>query len=131
MESMALSSSSQTQHFYKAICALIDGTPTELVYAEHSDKIVIFCTQYSKIGSLFSATKDQVETLDSLAEIVYSVKQIAGPENIEQEAAVRFIAEQLDISKKLCIFICLKTYEKEVVRAVLDALINLKNNRIK
>lgn len=131
MESMSLSENNcKPTTFYKSICAKIDQVETEIVYADHTNKLFIIVTQYQKLGSLLTVTKEQAENLDSVAEAVYTVKHLFGVENPEQLAVARFIAEKLDIQKELCLFLCLKTYSPDIARAVVDVLIDFKSGNI-
>ncbi|CAF4779814.1 unnamed protein product [Pieris macdunnoughi] len=47
------------QNFFKSIAADIDDVPTEIVYADYSDKIMLIISQYQKIGSLLMIQKEQ------------------------------------------------------------------------
>lgn len=115
---------------YKSVCAKIDKVETDILFANHSEQIVVIATQYKKLGSLLTVSKDCVDSLDQISDAVYTVKAISGREKIEEEAAARFIAESLNIDKKLYVFLSLKSYDKEIVKAVADAVFNLKHNLV-
>lgn len=98
----------------------IGGIRTEFVYGEFADKYMIVAAQYGKIGSLLKLTVDQV---DGASEPVYSVKVLFGADNIEQQAAARYILQALNIQKPVLLFLSLKLYEPANVKAITETLI--------
>ncbi|CAF4779794.1 unnamed protein product [Pieris macdunnoughi] len=113
------------QNFFKSIAADIDDVPTEIVYADYSDKIMLIISQYQKIGSLLMIQKEQVHSPLGSNDI-YTTKVIFGASGEEQQVAARHLAEAIDICKPLCIFINLKSYDIETVKACKDIILDLK-----
>lgn len=131
MQSMSLQNleedSSQAPSFYKSVGVKINDVHTDIIYADHENKLLIIVTQYQKFGALLSVTKEQVVNFGGSAEPTYVVKPVFGSEKLEQQAAARFIAEKLNISKPLSIFLCLNGYEAEIVRALAEVLLEIQN----
>ncbi|CAH4017986.1 unnamed protein product [Pieris brassicae] len=117
--------SESNQNFFKSIAADIDEVPTEIVYADYSDKIMLIISQYQKIGSLLMIQKEQVHSPLGSNDI-YTTKVIFGASGEEQQVAARHLAEAIDICKPLCIFINLKSYDIETVKACKDIILDLK-----
>lgn len=113
------------QNFFKSIAADIDGVPTEIVYADYADKIMLIISQYQKIGSLLMIQKEHVHSPLGSNDI-YTTKVIFGASGEEQQVAARHLAEAINISKPLCIFINLKSYDIETVKACKDIIFDLK-----
>lgn len=113
------------QQFFKSIAADIDQVPTEIVLAEYSDKILLIVSQYQKIGSMLMIQKDQVHSPLGTDDI-YTTKVIFGASGEEQQVAARYLAEAIKITKPLCIFINLKSYDIETVKACKDIILDLK-----
>ncbi|XP_026486100.1 uncharacterized protein LOC113393437 isoform X3 [Vanessa tameamea] len=84
------------QKLFKSIAADIDDVPTEIVIADYTDKTLLIVSQYQKIG------------------------------REEQQVAARYLAEAINITKPLCIFINLKSYDIETVKACKDIILDLK-----
>ncbi|XP_068630677.1 proteasome assembly chaperone 3-like [Battus philenor] len=115
---------SETQ-FFKSIAADIDDVPTEIVMAEYADKILLIVSQYQKMGSMLMIQKDQVHSpLGS--DDIYTTKVIFGATGLEQQVAARYLAEAINITKPLCIFINLKSYDIETVKACKDIILDFK-----
>lgn len=113
------------QQLFKSIAADIDDVSTEIVLAEYSDKILLIVSQYQKIGSMLMIQKDQVQSSLSNTDI-YTTKVIFGATGEEQQVAARYLAEAIKISKPLCIFINLKSYDIETIKACKDIILDLK-----
>lgn len=132
MESMSLTGKSEENSellsFYKSIGVKINDIPTDIIYADHENKLLIIASQYQKFGALLSVTKEQIINLDHNTEPVYTVKPLFGSEDSDQQAAARFIAEKLNIQKPLSIFLCLNKYEPEIVKALVDVLVDIQRN---
>lgn len=130
MQSLSLGNSagnsSEQLSFYKAIGVKINEVHTDIIYADHENKLLIIASQYQKFGALLSVTKEQVVNFGS--EPIYVVKPIFGSEDLEQQAAARFIAEKLNINKPLSIFLCLDHYQPEIIRALVDVLLDIKKS---
>lgn len=114
------------QQLFKSIAADIDDVPTEIVYAEYSDKIMLIVSQYQKIGSMLMIHKDQVHSPLGTNDI-YTTKVIFGATGEEQQVAARYLAEAIKITKPLCIFINLKSYDIETVKACKDIILDLRS----
>lgn len=126
MKSMSLNENEQIPDSnFHVFAASILGVHTDFVYGEFVNKYMIIAAQYGKIGGLLKVTVDQAEDGLNITEPVYSVNVVFGADSIEQQAAARYIAQALDIRKPLLLFLCLKNYETDAVRAVVDALLNV------
>lgn len=108
---------------FLSFAADIGGVRTEFVYGEFADKYMIVAAQYGKIGSLLKVTVDQV---NGTADPVYSINVLFGADNIEQQAAARYIIQILAIKKPVLLFLSLTLYESENVKAVAEALLTAK-----
>ncbi|XP_050343139.1 proteasome assembly chaperone 3 isoform X2 [Nymphalis io] len=113
------------QKLFKSIAADIDDVPTEIVIAEYTDKTLLIVSQYQKIGSLLTIQRDQVHNPLGIDNI-YTTKVIFGAAGEEQQVAARYLAEAINITKPLCIFINLKSYDIETVKACKDIILDLK-----
>lgn len=122
MKSLSVNENAEVvdQKNFLVFAADIGGIPTEFVYGECTDKYMIVAAQFGKIGSLLKITVEQV---DSTSEPVYSINVLFGAENIEQQAAARYIIQKLNIQKPALLFLSLKLYEPENVKAVTEALL--------
>lgn len=131
MESMSLTgeenNSSDYLSFYKSIGVKINDIPTDIIYADHENRLLIIVSQYQKFGALLSVNKEQIEHLGSSSEPVYTVKPLFGNEDPQQQAAARFIAEKLNIQKPLNIFLCLNNYDPNLVKALVDILLDVQS----
>ncbi|CAG5040268.1 unnamed protein product [Parnassius apollo] len=116
------------QQLFKSIAADIDEIPTEIVFAEYTDKILLIVSQYQKIGSMLMIQKDQVHSPLGTDDI-YTTKVIFGATGEEQQVAARYLAEAIKINKPLCIFINLKSYDIETVKACKDIILDLKQEK--
>lgn len=113
------------QQLFKSIAADIDDVQTEVVLIEYTDKTLLIVSQYQKIGSLLMIQKDQVHSPLGTNDI-YSTKVIFGASGEEQQVAARYLAEAIGITKPLCIFINLKTYDIETIKACKDIILDLR-----
>lgn len=116
--------SESDQQLFKSIAADIDDVPTEIVFSEYSDKIMLIVSQYQKIGSMLMIQKDQVHSPLGTNDI-YTTKVIFGAAGEEPQVAARYLAEAIKITKPLCIFINLKSYDIETVKACKEVILNL------
>lgn len=110
---------------FKSIAADIDDVPTEVVLAEYTDKTLIIISQFQKIGSMLTVQKDEVHNPLGTSDI-YTTKVIFGATGEEQQVAARYLAEAIKITKPLNIFINLKSYDIETVKACIDIIQDLK-----
>lgn len=118
--------SDSTQKLFKSVAADIDDVATEVVLAEYIDKTLLIISQYQKIGSMLMIQRDQVHSPLGVDNI-YTTKVIFGATGEEQQVAARYLAEELNITKPLCIFINLKSYDIETVKACKDIVLDLKS----
>lgn len=118
--------SDSTQKLFKSVAADIDDVATEVVLAEYTDKTLLIISQYQKIGSMLMIQRDQVHSPLGVDNI-YTTKVIFGATGEEQQVAARYLAEELNITKPLCIFINLKSYDIETVKACKDIILDLKS----
>lgn len=125
MQSLSLHTQEEvTANNLNVFATKINENHTDFVVGEFTNKYMIIATQYEKIGSLLKVLVDRVEQPSSVVEAVYTVSVVFGSDNEEQQAAARFIAEQLNIRKPLLIFLCLKDYKIETVKVLVDAILN-------
>lgn len=115
------------QKLFKSIAADIDNVPTEIVLAEYNDKILLIVSQYQKIGSMLMIQRDQVHSPLG-TENIFTTKVIFGATGEEQQVAARYLAEAINITKPLCIFISLKSYDIETVKACKDIILDIKRD---
>ncbi|CAH2236120.1 jg15115 [Pararge aegeria aegeria] len=113
------------QKLFNSIAADIDDVPTEIVISEYTDKTLLIISQYQNIGSMLMVQRDQVHSPLGVDNI-YTTKVIFGATGEEQQVAVRYLAEAINITKPLCIFINLKSYDIETVKACKDIILDLK-----
>lgn len=125
MKSLSVNENTQPspQTNFIVFAAEIGGVHTEFVYGEFADKHMIVAAQYGKIGSLLKIKVDQVE---GAADPVYTINVLFGEEKIEQQAAARYILQALGIQKQVLLFLSLKLYDAENVKAVAQALLTAK-----
>lgn len=125
MESLSVNENEKSvdETNFSVFAADIGGIHTEFVYGEFTNKCMIVAAQFGKIGTLLKVTVDQVE---AASEPVYSIQILFGAPNIEQEAAARYILQTLGIKKTVLLFLSLKLYEPENIKAVTEALLVAK-----
>ncbi|CAK1553707.1 unnamed protein product [Leptosia nina] len=115
------------QTFFKSVAVDIDEVPTEIVYGGFSDKDMLIVSQYHKMGSLFMITKDQVQN-PLCTNDIYTTKVIFGTSGEEQQVTARHLAELIQGDKPVCIFLSLKSYDIETVKACKDIILELKKD---
>lgn len=116
---------SNSKEVMKTFAADINNVPTEIVFGNYNDRYLVIISQYEKVGSMLMVEKDQVHSPLGTNDI-YTTKVIFGDTGEEQQVAARFVAEGINISKPMCIFINLKSYGIDTVRACKDILLKLK-----
>lgn len=117
--------SNSEQQLFKSVAAHIDDVPTEIVLAEYSDKMLLIISQYQKIGSMMLIQRDEVHNPLGSSDI-FSTKVLFGATGEDQQVAARYLAEAINIKKPLCIFINLKSYDIETVKACKDVILDIK-----
>ncbi|KAJ2947042.1 hypothetical protein O0L34_g16387 [Tuta absoluta] len=113
------------QKFFKTAAAEIDGVHTEIVFSEFTDKTLVIISQYDKIGSMLTVQKDEIVSPLG-TENIYTTKVLFGAAGEEPEVAARYLAEAVKITKPLNIFINLKSYDIETVKACRDIILDIK-----
>ncbi|XP_061709496.1 proteasome assembly chaperone 3-like [Cydia pomonella] len=116
------------QLLFKSIAADIDDVPTEVVLAEYTDKTLLILSQYQKIGSMLTVKKDEVHNPLGSSDI-YTTNVIFGATGEEQQVAARYLAEAIKITKPLNIFINLKSYDIETLKACVDIVQDLRRDQ--
>ncbi|XP_063532054.1 proteasome assembly chaperone 3-like [Cydia strobilella] len=116
------------QLLFKSIAADIEDVPTEVVLAEYTDKTLLILSQYQKIGSMLTVQKDEVHNPLGSSDI-YTTNVIFGATGEEQQVAARYLAEAIKITKPLNIFINLKTYDIETLKACVDIVQDLRRDQ--
>ncbi|XP_063379451.1 proteasome assembly chaperone 3-like [Cydia fagiglandana] len=116
------------QLLFKSIAADIDDVPTEVVLAEYTDKTLLILSQYQKIGSMLTVQKDEVHNPLGSSDI-YTTNVIFGATGEEQQVAARYLAEAIKITKPLNIFINLKSYDIETLKACVDIVQDLRRDQ--
>lgn len=125
MKNLTITPTESEQKLFKSIAADIDDVPTEIVLAEYTDKTLLIVSQYQKIGSMLMIQRDQIHNPLG-TEDIYTTKVIFGASAEEQQVAARYLAEAIKITNTLCIFINLKSYDIETVKACKDIILDLK-----
>lgn len=126
MKSMSVSETEELtpESNFNVFASEICGIHTEFVYGEFVNKYMVIAVQFGKIGGLFKVTVDEAADGVNISEPVYNVSVAFGADNIEQQAAARYIAQSLGIRKPLLLFLSLKNYDRDNVKGVADALVN-------
>lgn len=127
MKNLTIKPNESVQKLFKSVAADIDDVPTEIVLAEYTDKTLLILSQYQKIGSMLLIQKDQIQNPLG-TEDIYTTKVIFGASAEEQQVAARYLAEAIKITNTLCIFINLKSYDIETVKACKDIILDLKRD---
>lgn len=125
MKNLTLTENDSKPKLFKSIAADIDDVPTEIILADFADQTMLIVCQYQKIGSMLMIQKDQIHSPLGTNDI-YTTKVIFGASGDEQQTAARYLAEAIKITKPLVIFINLKTYDIETVKACKDIILDLK-----
>lgn len=113
---------------FRSVAADIDNVPTEIVIADYIDKTMLIISQYQKIGSMMTIQRDQIHSPLG-TDNIYTTKVIFGATGEEQQVAARYLAEALNITKSLCIFLNLKSYDIETVKACKDIILELQGEQ--
>lgn len=116
--------SSNEQKLFRSVAADIDNVPTEIVIADYTDKTMLIISQFQKIGSMMTIQRDQIHSPLG-TDNIFTTKVIFGAAGEEQQVAARYLAEALNITKSLCIFLYLKSYDIETVKACKDIILEL------
>lgn len=126
MKNLKIQNSEAPNNLFKSVSAEIDDVTTDIVIAECSDKVFLVVSQYQKMGSMLMVVRDRINGPHGI-EDVYSTKVVFGDSGEEHQAAARFLAETVDIlSKPLCIFINLRSYDIETLKACRDIILDFK-----
>lgn len=128
MKNLTIKPTDGEHKLFKSLAVDIDDVATEIVVAEYTDKMLLIVSQYQKIGSMLLVQRDQIESPMGTNDI-YTTKVIFGATGEEQQVAARYLAEAIKISKPLCIFINLKSYDKRTIKACSDLILDLKESR--
>lgn len=126
MKNLNVKENDSKEQLFKSVAADIDDIPTEIVIAEYSDKILLIISQFQKIGSMLMIQRDQVQNSPVGVDNIFTTKVIFGATGEEQQVAARYLAEELNIVKPLCIFINLRSYDIETVKACKDIIFDIK-----
>nr|XP_034171946.1 proteasome assembly chaperone 3-like [Osmia lignaria]XP_034171947.1 proteasome assembly chaperone 3-like [Osmia lignaria] len=107
-------------------CAIITncGHHTDIALKIYSNRVLIIATHFKKFGSLITVTKGS--SFHQFNNSIFSAKVLFGRDDIEIVAAARYIAEQINLDKPLLISLSLKNYEPDTLRAIANALKELK-----
>lgn len=133
MSSLSLNSESDniqcektSNHLIKPISAKINDIQTEIIHGEYNDRTLLIISQFGKIGgSMYLVSKDQGSDINNqLTEPVYQIKSLFGTDELLHQVAARYFAERFNITKPMIIFLCLKSYEKVMLNAVCDVILN-------
>lgn len=116
----------EEMNFFKSIAADIDNVPTDVVLVEYADKTMILLSQYQKLGCMLMVLKDQIHNPSGIDDI-YTIKVIFGASEAEQIAAARYLAEAIQITKPLVLFINLKSLDIETLKACKDIILDMKS----
>lgn len=124
--SLKHSGGSSEQRLFKSVSAEIDGVSTDILLTEYSDKTFLILSQYEKIGCLLSIQKDEIHS-PSGSNDIYTTRVIFGATGEEQQVAARFLAEGINVKQPLYLFINLKSYDIETVKACKDIVLDLQS----
>lgn len=127
MKNLTIKQADDSHQLLRSVAAKINDEHTEIVYAEYSDSIFVIISQYLKIGSMIQVQRDQIHSPLGTNDI-FTTKVLFGATGEEQQVAARFLAEALNISKPLCIFINLRSYSIDTVKACRDIIKDLKKD---
>lgn len=108
----------KVNHFAAVICE----NHTEFVITIYPNYINLFITQFGKIGNLYQVRIEQPENGINAAEPVYDISPLLGSDNLEAEIAARYITERLKIRKPLLLSLSLKSFSKNTLDALVEAI---------
>lgn len=103
--------------YCKLLGVRIDGIQTDIVLSEFENTFFIILTQYQKIGSLLSITREFFQNIEGNQE-VYHVKTLLGEEDDYSHTAARYLTEQLNIAKPVIFNIDLKKRDIHTLKAI-------------
>lgn len=118
--------SMRTTNKLKNFSVKINDQKTEFVITNFNNCLSILITQYGKIGNLYEIKVDQPESGLEVADPVYTVNCLLGPDNLEAEVGARYITEKLKIVRPLLLSLTLKDFSKETLHALVEAIVNYK-----
>lgn len=95
---------------------------TDFLMGDFKNRLLLVASQYSRLGALIQVTPDQCPE-----NTVYNVQVVFGSDDVQQQAAARHIAERLNIQKTLVLFLSLKSYDSDALRAVADAVLDQRS----
>ncbi|KAK9876860.1 hypothetical protein WA026_015093 [Henosepilachna vigintioctopunctata] len=102
--------------------AKIGDNVTDIVVINFSNQDLLLITQYMKVANLYKVEIDNPDTQLNISDTVYSVSHVSGSESYEALAAIRFLAEKLNLQKTTYVFLDLKTYERSVVTEIIETI---------
>lgn len=118
---------SNGQSLMTSFSASVGGVPTEIFISDYTTRLLIIISQFQNVGSMIEVKKEQVSENSGSqpSNNIYSTKVIFGVAGEETHVAARYLAEQLDIKNSLYLFISLKSYDIETVKACKDVILDL------
>ncbi|KAH0540599.1 hypothetical protein KQX54_018460 [Cotesia glomerata] len=102
----------------------INGNHTDIAVKVYKNRLFIIVTQFQKFGSMVTVTRES--SLDQFNSDTYSTHVIFGKDTEEIHAAVRYIAEAINIDRPLLLSIALKDYELSTLKVIVSTINKLK-----
>jgi hypothetical protein len=109
----------------RVIGVKINGTETDRVLNEYSDRLFIVLSQYKKFGSLIAVCKESANIKNGYSE-GYQVRTILGQEEPAFNLAARYLTEQTQMTKPVLYSICLKDCSLWILEAIKDIILQNK-----
>lgn len=106
--------------------AVIDDHHTDFSLSEFGNCMFAIVTQYGKIGNISEVQVDHTQDIIDPA-TVYHIKVLLGEDTEELNAAVRFIAQQLKITKTFYLSLALKDKRPQILKKIVCHLVEHRN----
>lgn len=108
-------------------CAItVSGYHTDIAITVYSNCIFLIVSHFKKLGSIVKVVRESPLTLDQYNSNIFSTKVLFGKDEEEVHAAARYIAENIQTDRPLLLSICLKDYDIEILKAITNAINQLK-----
>lgn len=122
----SLNVTNQAPQTIENFAATIDNHHTEFIICYFDNLVTLIITQFGKVGNIYSVETEQVDIGFVDSEPVYNLRSLLGKDDIEVEAGVRYIAQELNLKKSLLVSLTLKDYERETIKLIVNAIKNYK-----
>ncbi|KAI4484513.1 hypothetical protein M0804_007079 [Polistes exclamans] len=100
------------------------GYHTDIAVTVYSNRIFLIVSHFKKLGSLITVNRESA--LNQFSNNIFSTKVIFGKDEVDVHAAARYMAEQINIDRPMLLSMCLKDYNTEILKTIINSINELK-----